>query len=96
MIYRGNLIIYDETGRILIETGQASGMEGSLLDHVLPVGVPYMIIPYGEIDYYNFTITGIDVTTENHKPILTPVIREKSLEEKLAEAEAKLKEAGLL
>lgn len=40
----GNLIIYDNTGKIWSQSGD---MEGNLLPRVYPVGVPYIELPYG-------------------------------------------------
>lgn len=41
---RGNLIVYDLSGKIWSQTGEA---EGDLLPHVYPVGVPYIELPFG-------------------------------------------------
>lgn len=40
----GNLITYDNTGRIWSQTGE---MEGDLLPRVYPVGVPCIELPFG-------------------------------------------------
>lgn len=77
---RGNLIIYDETGRILSQTGEA---EGSILPHEYPVGVPYIEIPFGTMATKR--VVNIDVTVEPHEPIFedltTGVVAELTLEE---------------
>ncbi len=40
----GNLIVYDNTGKIWSQTGE---MEGDLLPRDYPVGVPYIELPFG-------------------------------------------------
>lgn len=90
---RGNLVIYDLEGTIISQTGEA---EGNLLPHTYPVGIPYIELPFGTMDYNNQMLIKIDVTTEPHTPIFEPIIRQKTDTEKLAEIEAKLKLAGLL
>jgi len=82
----GNLVIYDFKGMIISQTGE---MDGGLLPRVYPVGVPYLELEVGTMDYNNQKLIKIDVTTEPHKPIFEPIIREKTAEEKLAEYEAK-------
>jgi len=41
---RGNLIIYDEVGTIISQTGEA---QGCILPHEYPVGVSYIELLYG-------------------------------------------------
>lgn len=89
---RGNLIIYDLEGTIISQTGEA---EGELLPHVYPVGVPSLELEHGEMDYPNKKLISIDVSKVPHAPIFEPIVREKTAEEKLTEAMAKLKAAGI-
>ncbi|QUI25509.1 hypothetical protein HZI73_25860 [Vallitalea pronyensis] len=44
---RGNLLIYDTTGKIWMQTGEATD---DVLNHEYPVGVPYIELPYGSTD----------------------------------------------
>ncbi|EPZ8710286.1 hypothetical protein [Clostridium botulinum] len=56
---RGSLIIYDNTGKIFLNTGDA---EGDVLPHTLPDGLPYIITEFGELN--NKIVKGIDVETK--------------------------------
>ncbi|KEI96350.1 hypothetical protein [Clostridium botulinum] len=56
---RGSLIIYDNTGKIWINTGDA---EGDVLPHTLPDGLPYIITEFGELN--NKIVKGINVETK--------------------------------
>lgn len=63
---RGNLIIYDTTGKIFSQTGVAEG--SSLPPHVYPEGIPFIEIP-PEIMIQK-RVLSIDVSDpQNHKPI---------------------------
>ncbi len=44
---RGSLIIYDNSGSVWVNTGDA---EGDVLPHTLPEGLPYIITEFGELD----------------------------------------------
>ncbi len=90
---RGNLVIYDFKGVIINQTGEAVG---DLLPHVYPDGVPYLELPYGAMKYEEQRLVSIDVSIKPNVPIFKLIIREKTDAEKLAEAESKLKAAGLL
>jgi len=61
---RGNLVIYDLTGRILAQTGEA---EGDVYPHEYPVGVPYIEIPHGAMELLE--LTSIDTSVEPHLPV---------------------------
>ncbi|APQ68120.1 hypothetical protein RSJ8_2878 [Clostridium botulinum] len=56
---RGSLIIYDNTGKIFLNTGDA---EGDVLPHTVPEGLPYLITEFGQLD--NKIVKGIDVETK--------------------------------
>ncbi|KIN80200.1 hypothetical protein [Clostridium botulinum] len=56
---RGSLIIYDNTGKIWVNTGDA---EGDVLPHTVPEGLPYLITEFGQLD--NKIVKGIDVETK--------------------------------
>ena len=74
---RGNLISYDLTGKVFSQTGEASGV---VVDHEIPVGIPYMILPYGTMS--GKRLNRIDVSDpNNHSPIFEEIIREPSYEE---------------
>lgn len=67
---RGNLIVYDTTGRIFSQTGEA---DGEVLPHVYPVGIPWIEIPYGEIDYTKNYVSSIDVSVDPNLPIIEEI-----------------------
>jgi hypothetical protein len=90
---RGNLIIYDLEGTIISQTGEATG---DLLPHTYPVGIPYIELNYGDMKYETQRLVRVNVNTDPHTPVFEPIIREKTDAEKLAEAEEKLRQAGLL
>lgn len=73
---RGSLIIYDNSGKVWINTGDA---EGDILPHSVPNGLPYIITQYGELD--GKILKGIDVKTK--KPIVEPIKKVETKEEKL-------------
>lgn len=58
---RGNLIIYDITGKIFYQTGEA---EGDLLPHTYPEGIPYIEVPFGSMN--NKRIISVNVSTTPH------------------------------
>ncbi len=62
---RGNLVIYDITGKIVFQTGEA---EGNIFPHEYPVGIPYIEIPFGTMSQKR--VISIDVSDpKKHKPI---------------------------
>ncbi|ACA55546.1 hypothetical protein FDC45_14930 [Clostridium botulinum] len=70
---RGSLIIYDNTGKIFLNTGDA---EGDVLHHTVPEGLPYIITEFGQLD--NKIVKGIDVET---KELITEDIPQIETEE---------------
>ena len=44
---RGSLIIYDNVGKVWVNTGDA---QGDILPHEVPDGLPYIITLFGELD----------------------------------------------
>lgn len=80
---RGNLVIYDETGKIFSQTGEA---EGDILPHDYPVGIPYMEIPYGTASKKR--LVSIDISVTPHQPIFGDILYQPSLEERLLKTEA--------
>lgn len=75
---RGSLIIYDNTGRIWINTGDA---EGDILPHTVPESLSCLITKFGELD--NKIVKGVQVDTR--KLITEDIPRIKTEEEKLRE-----------
>jgi hypothetical protein len=61
---RGSLIIYDNSGKIWYNSGDA---QGDVLPHTPPVGLPYIETQYGELD--GKRVIGVDVSTTPHKLI---------------------------
>jgi len=61
---RGSLIIYDNTGKVWVNTGDA---EGEVLTNVPPVGLPYIETQFGELN--NKKVLSVDVTSRPHKLI---------------------------
>jgi len=78
---RGNLVVYDETGKIFYQTGEA---EGDVLPNVVPVGLPYIEIPFGTM--VTKMLKSIDVTGEVHVPIFEDVATTKTMPEMIDEA----------
>ncbi|HHQ8844158.1 TPA: hypothetical protein ACSVSG_000099 [Clostridioides difficile] len=65
---RANRIIYDQTGKILLQTGEATG---DVLEHDTITELYYVDIEYGSIDYTKNRITGINIETK--EPILEEI-----------------------
>lgn len=59
---RGSLIIYDNTGKIFLHTGDA---EGDIVPHTLPVGLPYIETQFGELN--NKRVINVDISVIPHK-----------------------------
>ncbi|KIN79742.1 hypothetical protein [Clostridium botulinum] len=75
---RGSLIIYDNSGKIWVNTGDA---EGCIPPHTPPDGLPYIITEFGEFN--DKIIKGIDVTVTPHKLITEDIPHMETEEEKL-------------
>ncbi|MHB8036255.1 hypothetical protein CF069_20720 [Clostridium botulinum] len=73
---RGSLIIYDNTGKIFLNTGDA---EGDILPHVPPNGLPYIITEFGELK--GKIVKGINVETK--ELILEDIPHRETEEDKL-------------
>lgn len=73
---RGNLILYDNTGKIFKETGESSG---DVLPHEYPEGIPYMEVPYGSTE--GKRIISVDVSKTPHKLITEDIEIKPSYEE---------------
>ena len=56
---RGSLIIYDNEGKIWVNTGDA---EGDVLPHTLPAGLPYIETEFGQLK--GKRVLSVDVTTK--------------------------------
>ncbi|WP_044491400.1 hypothetical protein, partial [Clostridioides difficile] len=74
---RGNRIICDQTGKILLQTGEATG---DILEHDEITELHFVDIPYGSIDYTRNRIIGINIETK--EPILEEIPTFISDEEK--------------
>ncbi|HBG1718752.1 hypothetical protein ACRVX5_19130 [Clostridioides difficile] len=74
---RANRIIYDQTGKILLQTGEATG---DVLEHDTITKLYYIDIEYGSIDYTKNRIIGINIETK--EPILEEIPIYMSEEEK--------------
>ena len=87
---RGSLIIYDNEGKIFLNTGDADdgGCEG-LLQHTYPVGLPYIETKFGELS--GKRVLGVDVSVTPHKLIIEDIPKELTPEElKIQELENEL------
>ncbi|HBF6171199.1 hypothetical protein [Clostridioides difficile] len=62
---RANRIICDQTGKILLQTGEATG---DILEHDEITELHFVDIPYGSVDYTKSRIVGINIDTK--EPIL--------------------------
>ncbi|HBF7094607.1 TPA: hypothetical protein KOU56_003694 [Clostridioides difficile] len=65
---RANRIICDQTGKILLQTGEATG---DILEHDTITELHCIDIPYGSIDYMQNRIVGINIETK--EPILEEI-----------------------
>ncbi|EMM2322660.1 TPA: hypothetical protein RTK55_003224 [Clostridioides difficile] len=74
---RANRIIYDQTGKILLQTGEATG---DVLEHNEITELNWIDIDYGSVDYTKNRITGINIETK--QPILEEIPVYLSDEEK--------------
>lgn len=63
-----NRVIYDQTGKIIFETGESCG---DVLPHNKITELHYIDIPYGSIDYIKNRIIGINIETK--QPILEEI-----------------------
>ncbi|MCR1655027.1 hypothetical protein NLF04_009735 [Clostridioides difficile] len=72
-----NRVIYDQTGKIIFETGESCG---DVLPHNKITELDYIDIPYGSIDYIKNRIIGINIETK--EPILEEIPTFISDEEK--------------
>ncbi|MCC0646598.1 MULTISPECIES: hypothetical protein [unclassified Clostridioides] len=72
-----NRVIYDQTGKIIFETGESCG---DVLPHNKITELHYIDIPYGSIDYIKNRITSINIETK--QPILEEIPIYVSDEEK--------------
>ena len=74
---RANRIIYDQTGKMLLQTGEATG---DVLEYDTITELHCIDIPYGSIDYTRNRIIGINIETK--EPILEEIPTFISDEEK--------------
>ncbi|WP_077737525.1 hypothetical protein, partial [Clostridioides difficile] len=74
---RANRIIYDQTGKMLLQTGEATG---DVLEYDTITELHCIDIPYGSIDYTKNRIIGINIETK--EPILEEIPTFISDEEK--------------
>ncbi|HGM3945572.1 TPA: hypothetical protein ACKOT4_004047, partial [Clostridioides difficile] len=74
---RANRIICDQTGKILLQTGEATG---DVLEHDEITELHFVDIPYGSVDYTKSRIVGINIETK--EPILEEIPVFVSEEEK--------------
>ncbi len=74
---RANRIIYDQKGKILLETGEATG---DILEHDEITELHCIDVKYGSIDYTKNRIIGINIETK--QPVLEEIPIYVSDEEK--------------
>ncbi|HBF6777385.1 hypothetical protein QJK47_18125 [Clostridioides difficile] len=74
---RANRIICDQTGKILLQTGEATG---DILEHDEITELHFVDIPYRSVDYTKSRIVGINIETK--EPILEEIPVFVSEEEK--------------
>ncbi|ENY8512150.1 Uncharacterised protein [Clostridioides difficile] len=72
-----NRVIYDQTGRIIFETGESCG---DVLPHDKITELHYIDVEYGSIDYTRNRIVGINIETK--EPVLEEIPVYMSEEEK--------------
>lgn len=86
---RGSLIVYDNNGKVWLNTGDA---EGDVLPHTLPEGLPYIITKFGELN--GKIVKGVDVKTK--QLILENIPHIETKEEKLLREKRELENQLLL
>lgn len=73
---RGSLIIYDNNGKVWLNTGDA---EGDILQHTPPEGLPYIITKFGELN--NKRVLSVDISATPHKLITEDIPAQPTYEE---------------
>lgn len=73
---RGNLILYDNRGKIWLQTGEAIG---DIKSHEYPVGIPYIEVPYGSTE--GKKIVSVDVSKIPHKVVTEDIEVKPSYED---------------
>ena len=73
---RGSLIIYDNTGKVWVNTGDA---EGDIQPHTPPNGLPYIETQFGELK--GKTVKSVDVSVTPHKLITEDILVQPSYAE---------------
>ncbi|BDR75750.1 hypothetical protein [Clostridium tetani] len=86
---RGSLIIYDNEGKVWVNTGDA---EGDILPHTLPSGLPYIITEYGQLE--GKIVKGVNVETK--ELILEDIPKVETEEERLRREKEELENQLLL
>jgi len=82
---RGNLVLYDFTGKIYSQTGEA---EGAVLPHVYPECIPYIEIPFGTMK--SKKLIKIDVSVTPHQPIFEEIKVTQTDADRITELENQL------
>ncbi len=79
---RGALIIYDNSGVVFFNSGEA---EGDVGEHIYPDGLPYLELPYGILS--NKVVVSVDVESKTvnleNEPLSLEGKRIKELEDEL-------------
>lgn len=88
---RGSLIIYDNEGKIFVNTGDA---EGDILPHALPIGIPYIETKFGELN--GKIVKVVDVSVTPHKLITEDIPILETEEERLRREKQELENQLLL
>ncbi|RXI50205.1 hypothetical protein DP124_12100 [Clostridium tetani] len=86
---RGSLIIYDNNGKIFLNTGDA---EGDILPHTPPSGLPYIITEYGQLE--GKIVKGVNVETK--ELILENIPKAETEEERLRREKQELENQLLM
>ena len=81
----GNLVIYDNNGKIWYQSGE---MEGDVLPITPPVGLPWIEIPFGTMATHK--LSHVDVDTG--EPVLIPYEIKVSAEAELITLKAQIEE----
>lgn len=75
-LQRGNLVIYDRSGKIWYQSGEA---QGDVLPHTYPDGLPYLELEYGEME--GKRLVRIDLSSEMPKPVFEILLVHPTYEE---------------
>jgi len=73
---RGSLIIYDNSGKIWVNTGEA---EGDILPNEIPLGLPYIETQFGELNGKRLISVNVETQTLITEDIIIPLTEQQRI-----------------